>query len=58
MDANTRFYEELGDAVARVPKERQEEAALSVVQKIVQLQTAKIAAYQLRIEKLMGPRWT
>ena len=58
IDANTRFYEELGDAVARVPKERQEEAALSVVQKIVQLQTAKIAAYQLRIEKLMGPRWT
>jgi hypothetical protein len=56
IDANTRFYQNLGDAVERVPKERQEDAALSVVQKIVQLQTAKIAAYQLRIEKLMDRR--
>ena len=52
MDANTRFYRDLGDAVARVSKEGQEDATLSQVQKIVKLQAAKIAAYQLRIEKM------
>ena len=54
LDANTRFYRDLGDAVARMPKERQEETALSELQKIVRLQTAKIAAYKLRIENMLG----
>ena len=57
IDANIAFYRDLGDAAARAPKERRDETTLSQVQKIVKLQAAKISAYQLRIEKMMGTRW-